>query len=98
MTSRYDICTGRKDRDGKMQYHKIGAMFPSKKGEGFAIKLNSLPLPNEQGECWMAAFVPRDRDDGQSSQQRQPSRAPAGGSARLADAIDDDIPFAMEWR
>ena len=69
-----------------MRYTKIGAMFPSKSGDGFAIKLDALPLPNEKGECWLGAFVPRPRDEAPA--QRQPAH-----SSRMADAIDDEIPF-----
>jgi hypothetical protein len=61
MTSRYDILSGRTDKDGKKRWTKIGAaecrgrgldqcMWPpisSKQGEGFSIKLEALPLNPE---------------------------------------------------
>lgn len=91
MTNRYDIVASKKDRDGKMRYTKIGAMFPSKNGEGFSITLDALPLPNEKGECWLGAFVPRERDDAPASRQASRNSTPRIGN--LADAIDDNIPF-----
>lgn len=91
MTTRFDIVTSKKDREGKMRYTRIGAMFPSKNGEGWAIKLDALPLPNEQGECWMGAFVPREKDDAPPARQQARTFPPRVGN--LADAIDDIIPF-----
>ena len=88
MTARFDLVTSRKDREGKTRYTKIGAMFPAREGEGFALKFDALPLPNDKGEVWVSAFVPRDRDDApQSSGNSQPSRA------GRSDHIDDPVPF-----
>jgi len=110
MTIRYDICTGREDRDGKTRWTKIGVMFPAKSGEGFAIKLEALPLPNKDGEVWVKAFVPREREEGQEPEERRPATRAAGkvdydalprptptrnGSAA---SLDDSIPFRPEFR
>ena len=87
MATRYDLLTSRKDKDGKSRYTKIGVMFPSKQGDGFSIKLEALPLANEQGEVWIGAYPPRE-DDG----QRKPQ--PAQSSRNTSAEIDDqDIPF-----
>lgn len=88
MTTRYDICTGRKDNTGKTRWTKIGAMFPAREGDGFTIKLDALPIPNEKGEVWISAFVPRERDD----QGHKPASAGRGYAAK-DDPLDDDIPF-----
>lgn len=85
MTSRYDILSGRTDKDGKKRWTKIGVMFPSKQGEGFSIKLEALPLPNAEGEVWLGAFVPRENDGG------APARVAASRSTPIA--LDDEIPF-----
>jgi hypothetical protein len=85
MTSRYDILSGRTDKDGKKRWTKIGSMWPSKQGEGFSIKLEALPLPNAEGEVWISAFVPRENDGG------APARVPANRGTPIA--LDDDIPF-----
>ena len=83
MSNRYDLVTSRKDQNGKTRYTKIGVMFPAKQGEGFSLKLEALPLPNDKGEVWISAFVPRDNND-----------APRGGDSRpTSQRIDDDMPF-----
>jgi len=83
MTERFDISTSRTGKDGKTYWRRIGAMFPSKNGDGYAIKLDALPLPNEKGEVWLSAFPPSEREA--ESAPRQQSRTPA--------PIDDDIGF-----
>lgn len=80
MSTRYDLLTSKTDKDGKKRWTKVGVMFPSKQGEGFSIKLEALPLPNAEGEVWISAFVPRDRDEAPAQQR--------GGNN-----LDDDIPF-----
>ena len=52
--------------------------------KGISIKLESLPLPNKDGEIWLKLF----EDDG--SRQNPQHAAPA---AAPADKIDDEIPF-----
>lgn len=110
MNARYDICTGRDytDRDGnpKTAWTRIGMMVPAKTGEGFAIKLEALPLPNRDGDVWIKAFpfVPKEEREAapaprQAPQERQrpsgfPER-PRGGSAALD---GDEIPFNAEFR
>jgi hypothetical protein len=74
--------TGKKDKDGKTRWTRIGVMFPSKQGEGFSIKLEALPLPNAEGEVWISAFVPRENDRQGAPQQ----------SGRNHD-LDDEVPF-----
>lgn len=97
MTTRYDILTSRRDGDGKTRWTKIGVMFPAKQGDGFSIKLEALPLPNEKGEVWLSAFVPRERDDEQP-RGSSAARVSSGRRATTSEAIDDAIPFAPEWR
>jgi hypothetical protein len=83
MTNRDDLCTGRKDKDDKTHWTKIGVMFPAKNGDGFAIKLEALPLPNDKGEVWVSAFAPKERDDSRQQTQSRAGRTDDGG----------DIPF-----
>jgi hypothetical protein len=107
MAQRYDILTVRRDREGNARFTKIGAMFPSREGEGFAIKLDALPLPDEKGDVWLQVRVPlppRDSADSGSQDRRPPPRderreAPRGDfgrspppRSRAAD-LDDEIPF-----
>lgn len=86
MTQRYDILSGRADKDGKKRWTKIGVMWPAKQGEGFSIKLEALPLPNAEGEVWISAFGPRENDGaGRGAPQQQ------GGGRNHG--IDDEVPF-----
>lgn len=62
MADRYDIVTPRPGKDGKTFWLRIGSMFQSKDGNGYAIKLDALPLPNEKGEIWLKASEPRQND------------------------------------
>lgn len=103
MTDRYDICTGRDDRDGKTRWTKIGVMFPAKSGDGFAIKLDALPLPNKDGDVWIKAFVPQPRDTQEAVAQvnrQRPTGIPERPQVRggSAPSLDDDVPFRQEWR
>lgn len=58
---------------------KHGVAFQSEDGK-VRIKLESLPLPNAEGEVWLNLF----EDDGQGSQQ-QPAVSSSG--------LDDEINF-----
>ena len=47
MIARYDLLVPRDDeKTGKTYFTKIGAMFPSKSGDGFSIVLDALPIGN----------------------------------------------------
>lgn len=62
----FDVSVAREEesRDGtkKTYWTQIGKMFPSKKGDGYTIKLNALPLPNKDGQVWISAFPERERE------------------------------------
>jgi hypothetical protein len=94
MTTRYDACTGRKDKNGKTYWTKIGAAFPAKDGkEGFNIVLDALPMPNAEGQAWISLFVPKPREDSEHHDQR-----PAAEKSRrdpISSGLDDgrDVPF-----
>lgn len=94
MSDRYDICTPRPGKDGKTFWLRIGAMFRAREGDGYSIKLDALPLPNEKGEIWINAFVPRDRDDTRREDRRPQNVRDAAN--RYAPGLGDDssdIPF-----
>lgn len=85
MTTRYDACTARKDKNGKTYWTKIGAAFPAKDDkEGFNIVLDALPMPNAEGQAWISLFVPKPKKDRQS---------PAEQSTAASNDMDDEIPF-----
>jgi len=60
---------------------KHGVAFQSEDGK-VRIKLESLPLPNAEGEVWLNLF----EDDGQGAQQQFQPAVSSGG-------LDDEINF-----
>jgi hypothetical protein len=86
--SRFDLIVARPGKE-KTYWLKIGSMFPARKGDGFAIKLDALPIPNEKGEIWINAAVPQERD----AEPRQQAGGAAKGHAPSRADLDDDIPF-----
>ena len=84
MSNRYDICSGRPKKDGGTYWIRVGSMMKDREGDGYSIKLDAIPLPNEKGEVWIKAFVPREQQD-----QRKPARQAGAGERGL----DDRIPF-----
>lgn len=100
MADRYDVVTSRKDKDGKWRSTRIGAAFPAKDGkDGFNIVLDALPMPNGDGQAWLTLFAFKPKEDAEHHDQRQPAekRGAAGRSNPNAD-MDDNIPFAPEFR
>lgn len=100
MAQRYDAVISRKDKDGKVRYTKIGAAFPAKEGkDGFSIVLDALPMPNAEGQAWISLYVPKPKDgDGEAPRQAQRRQDPIStGRPRQSD-MDDDVPFAPEFR
>jgi hypothetical protein len=82
IVTRWDIVSTRPPgQDGKKRYHKIGVMFPNRDGNGFSIKLDSLPLTNEKGELWLSAYEPRPKDS-----------APKSQGGQIID-LNDEVPF-----
>lgn len=85
MTTRYDLIVPREGREGKTFFTKIGVAFPNKDGKGFTLSFEALPLPDKEGNCRVL--------------MREPMEKQAASPARRGPApIDDDIPFAPEWR
>ena len=83
MSQRYDLCSPRKNKKtGKTYWHRVGTAFPSDKG-GFSCVLDSLPLPDENGDVRFSAFPPKDGQAEQPQQQKY----------NAADLEGDQIPF-----
>lgn len=83
MIERYDACIGRKDKNGKTRWTRIGAAFPAKDGkDGFNIVLDALPMPNAEGQAWISLFVPKSKEEKQTDQ-----------GAPRDDMDGDSIPF-----
>jgi hypothetical protein len=51
------------------RFTKIGAWFETDKG--LAAKLDVLPMPDKNGECWLKLFEAREQ---QPAQQQPPAR------------------------
>lgn len=83
MSTRYDIMTPRKGRDGKTYWNRIGTAWEGDKG--IQLVFDALPLPDAEGRCVANLFEPKPRDGGQQRQQ------PSGNNC--ADDLDDHIPF-----
>ena len=55
MSDIFNVVTPRKNKNtDKTYWHKIGIAF--KNSKGMSIKLESLPLPDENGEVWLNLF------------------------------------------
>jgi hypothetical protein len=72
-----------KDKNGKMRYQKVGAVFESDKG--LSLKLDCLPVGAPDWNGWISFYPPKGRQE--SKPEQDPAPAQAGNSG------DDDIPF-----
>ena len=100
MADRFDIIAAVKGRDDKSYWTKIGVAFPSRKGSGFSIFLDYIPVArNEDGKLHLLMAEPKDfgdndrpkrrsRDDDPPDEDDRPART----KGKPAD-MDDDIPF-----
>lgn len=73
------VATLGKDKNGKMRYQKVGAVFESDKG--LSLKLDCLPVGAPEWNGWISLYPPKDKSE----------KAPAK-SQRPAD-YDDDVGF-----
>lgn len=87
MTDRYDAVVSRKDKTGKWRSTRIGVAFPSENGR-FNIVLSALPLTSQDGQAYITLF-PAEEKVGKSESQ---------GAAPRGHDMDDQIPFAPEFR
>jgi len=85
MTDRYDAVVSRKDKGGKWRSTKIGVAFPSENGR-INVVLSALPLAGSDGQAQITLFPAEAK-----AQQSQ-------GSAPRGNDMNDDIPFAPEFR
>lgn len=84
---RYDICTPRKNRDGKTFWTRIGTAWEGDKG--IQLVFDALPLPDAEGRCAANLFEPR--ENGGQSQKPQNNGGWVGQAP--ADDLDDEIAF-----
>lgn len=87
MKKRYSVVQAKEipGRD-KPTWLRHGIAFENEKG--LRIKLESLPLPNSDGDVWLSLFEDNGSRPDQGGQAQSNSfQAPA------SDGLDDDIPF-----
>ena len=78
----YDVVSGRKViGQEKKRWTNVGIAFEDGDGKITGIKLNALPLQNENGEIWLSLFEQKQRDNVQAF-----NRA-------TEDILDDEIPI-----
>jgi len=85
MKKMYNVVQGQKRRNDpeKSDWVKLGIAFEDSKG--MRIKLNALPIPNQEAEIWLSLF-PMD-DKGKVDNQSSPQNNNAGKD------FEDEIPF-----
>jgi len=78
----YDVVSGRKViGQDKKRWTNVGVAFEGDDGKITGIKLNALPLQNENGEIWLSLFEQKQRDNVQAF-----NRA-------TEELLDDEIPI-----
>lgn len=81
MSKVYDVCSARARKNSDKPYwHRIGAVWEGR--NGLVLTLDSLPLPNAEGQVILSLFVPKEKDAGQQTAQ--------GG---VTGHLDDEVPF-----
>ena len=77
----YDVVSGRNfGGQDKKRLTNVGIAFEGDDGKITGIKLNALPLQNENGEIWLSLFEQKPRDNVEAF-----NRA-------TEDILDDEIP------
>jgi hypothetical protein len=95
MSTRMDIKSWRKSRNGKAYAIRIGSTWTNDKGVTY-LEFDALPLPDEQGRVSCFLEEPRERTEAGTqgfARQMAPNgpalKSGAGGAANL----EDSIPF-----
>jgi len=79
---RLDALHGQEGRNGKTYWTRIGTAFRSKKGTGYTLYLDYVPVASKEGKVQIALMVPKQRDE-----------APSRTNSPAASELDDDVPF-----
>lgn len=111
MSQRYEaVAVRRYEKDGeeKAAFTNIGVAWPMKDRDGYTVRLHAFPVP-EDGEFVILLMPPKERDDqrqGSGRRDERPSQQaarsshqrPVAQAPQFSRDMDDDIPFAPEWR
>lgn len=92
MSKRFSVVQAKEvpGRD-KPIWMKHGVAFEGPKG--LSIKLESLPLPNKDGEVWLKLFEDDGSQGGGNGGGRSGGGSGGGSSNRGREDLEDDIPF-----
>ena len=89
----YDVVSGRKVvGQEKKRWTNVGIAFEGDDGKISGIKLNALPLQNENGEVWLSLFEQKPRE----GMNREMDRLGTFNNKEQKNAyeeLDDEIPF-----
>ena len=95
MSTRMDIKSWRKSRNGKAYAIRIGSTWTNDKGVTY-LEFDALPLPDEQGRVSCFLEEPRERTE-QGAQGFARQMAPSGPALKSggggAANLEDSIPF-----
>jgi len=95
MSIRYDVISPRKRGDAdKTYWHRVGTAFEREKG-GLSVVLDSLPLPDAEGQVRLLIVEAKARDEGAAPAAASGNITPLRRAASVArgPAEDDGIPF-----
>ena len=84
MKNMYRVVQGQKRRNDpeKKDWVRLGIAFSD--SNGMRVKLNALPLPDENGEIWLNLFEDEPKSGGQQVR---------GSSQQNSNSMEDSIPF-----
>lgn len=84
MKKMYRVVQGQKRRNDpeKKDWVRLGIAFSD--SNGMRVKLNALPLPDENGEIWLNLFEDEPKSGGQHVR---------GSSQQNSNSMEDSIPF-----
>lgn len=92
MSTRYDICTPRKNGD-KTFWTRIGSAWKNDKGQ-IQLVFDALPIPDSEGRCVANLFEPKPRDSGTQNRRQSGGGDDDWGNSRgNGDDLDDEIPW-----
>ena len=92
MKKQYTVTQGRKRRNDaeKTDWTRLGIAWADSKG--MRVKLNALPLPDENGEVWFNVF-PDDGEKRQGGGNSNYQASPQQQAQPVNGNMNDDIPF-----
>ena len=94
MSTRYEIKAWRKSANDKAYTVRLGSAWTDQKGV-LRLAFDALPLPDEQGR--VSCFLEEPRERAEAGTQGFARQMAPGGAGKPA-LLNDEVPFAAEWR